>query len=210
MIWVWRCLKGSGRRSVTAGVFRQKGCARHLYGFLRRRPITKPTAAPSRRLPSGLFDELAPLHGLSRRDRTLLSLAAIVHDIGWTFGQAGHQKKSAELVFSCADLPVPVREQGIIALVAGLHGGNAPPGGFFFLLPPADRRRVRILASLLRVADGLDYLHAGSVTGIHCTIRETDVHCTLTCTSDTATEKARALKKSDLFRDVFGKTLVIA
>ena len=157
-----------------------------------------------------LFDELAPLHGLSRRDRTLLSLAAIVHDIGWTFGQAGHQKKSAELVFSCADLPVPVREQGIIALVAGLHGGNAPPGGFFFLLPPADRRRVRILASLLRVADGLDYLHAGSVTGIHCTIRETDVHCTLTCTSDTATEKARALKKSDLFRDVFGKTLVIA
>ena len=60
MIWVWRCLKGSGRRSVTAGVFRQKGCARHLYGFLRRRPITKPTAAPSRRLPSGFSTNLLP------------------------------------------------------------------------------------------------------------------------------------------------------
>src|SRR5208337_1689733 len=42
-----------------------------------------------------LFDELAPLHGLGRRDRDLLSSAAIVHDIGWIAGQAGHQKKSA-------------------------------------------------------------------------------------------------------------------
>src|SRR5208337_1282170 len=159
-----------------------------------------------------LFDQLAPLHGLGRRDRALLSLAAIVHDIGWTHGQAGHQKKSAELVLSCADLPVPVREQGVVALVAGLHGGNAQarPGGVFFLLPPSDQRRVRILAALLRVADGLDYLHAGSVTGMHCTIRETDVLCTLTCTGDAATERARATKKSDLFREVFEKPLVIA
>ena len=72
-----------------------------------------------------LFDELAPLHGLGRRDRELLSFAAIVHDIGWMAGQAGHQKKSAELILMSGDLPVPVREQGIISLVAGLHGGSA-------------------------------------------------------------------------------------
>jgi hypothetical protein len=35
------------------------------------------------------------------------------------------------------------------------------------------------------------------------------VQCELICTSDAATEKARALKKSDLFADVFGKVLVI-
>ncbi|MGA2160993.1 MAG: CHAD domain-containing protein [Methanoregula sp.] len=159
-----------------------------------------------------LFDELAPLHGLGRRDRVLLSYAAIVHDIGWIYGQAGHQKKSAELILSCPDLPVPVREQGIVALVAGIHGGNVQvrPRGFFLLLPPADQKRVRILAALLRVTDGLDYLHAGSVTGLHCMIRETDVLCTLTCTGDVTTEKARANKKSDLFADVFGKPLVIA
>jgi CHAD domain-containing protein len=159
-----------------------------------------------------LFDQLAPLHGLGRRDRALLFSAAIVHDIGWIYGQAGHQKKSAEMILSCADVPLPVREQGIVALVTGLHGGNIPvrPGGFFLLLPPADQKCVRILAALLRVADGLDYLHSGSVTGLHCTIRETDVLCELTCTGDVSTEKTRATKKSDLFADVFEKPLVLA
>jgi len=158
-----------------------------------------------------LFDELAPLHGLGPRDRALLDYAATVHDIGWTSGQAGHQKRSAELILASGGLPVPVREQGIIALVAGLHGGSARsrPTGFWLLLSSADQKRVRTLAALLRVADGLDYLHAGNVSDLHCTIHETEVQCELTCTSDAATGKARAIKKSDLFADVFGKTLVI-
>jgi len=158
-----------------------------------------------------LFDELAPLHGLLPRDRTLLLYAANVHDIGWTFGQAGHQKKSAELVLSCGDLQVTVREQGIIALIAGLHGGSDRfrPTGFWHLLSPDDQKRVRILAALLRVADGLDYLHAASVTDLHCLIGETEVQCVLSCTGDVTTEKARAIKKSALFADVFKKSLVI-
>jgi len=126
-------------------------------------------------------------------------------------GQVGHQKKSAELILSCGDLTVPVREQGIIALVAGLHGGStrSRPTGFWLLLSPADQKRVRILAALLRVADGLDYLHAASVTDLHCTIGGTEVQCVITFTGDVTTEKARAIKKSDLFADVFKRTLVI-
>ena len=159
-----------------------------------------------------LFDELAALHGLSRRDRTLLSHAATVHDIGWLHGQAGHQQESTAMILAAPSLPVPVREQGIIALVAGLHGGKIArrTDGFFTLLSPADKKRVRTLAALLRIADGLDYLHAGNVTGISCTIRESDVLCTLTGSGDLSAEKARALRKSDLFTEIFGKPLVIA
>jgi CHAD domain-containing protein len=158
-----------------------------------------------------LFDELASLHGLGQRDRHLLSYSAIVHDIGWTAGQAGHQKKSAELILMSSDLPVPVREQGIISLVAGLHGGSTRerPAGFWLLLSPSDQKRVRILAALLRVADGLDYLHTGNVTDLHCTTEGLEIQCILTGTGDLSTEKARALKKSDLFAEVFTKTLVI-
>ena len=159
-----------------------------------------------------LFDELVPLHGLSRRDRTLLSYAATVHDIGWIRGRAGHQKESAAMILSSPDLPVPVREQGIVALIAGLHGGKIPgrPEGFFTLLTRADQKKVRALAALLRVADGLDYLHAGKVTGLTCTVRIPDVLCTLSGTGDLSVEKGRAMRKSDLFSEVFGKPLVIA
>jgi hypothetical protein len=109
------------------------------------------------------------------------------------------------------DLPVPVREQGIISLVAGLHGGSTRtrPTGFWLLLSPSDKKRIRSLAALLRVADGLDYLHTGNVIDLHCTTEGPEVRCILTGTGDLSTEKARALKKSDLFAEVFGKTLVI-
>ncbi|MFZ0181525.1 MAG: CHAD domain-containing protein [Methanoregula sp.] len=196
----------SSRRSLPAKEERE--------AFLRLAAVAPDHLAHSRTvmaLALRLFDQLAPLHGLSRRDRTLLSYAATVHDIGWLHGQAGHQKKSAEMILASPGLPVPVREQGIVALVAGLHGGKmqARPDGFFTILVPADKKRVRALAALLRVADGLDYLHAANVTGLSCTVRAADVLCTLTCAGDAATEKARATRKSDLFAEVFGKPLVI-
>ena len=148
----------SSRRSLPAKEERE--------AFLRLAAVAPDHVAHSRTVTAlalRLFDELAPLHGLSRRDRTLLSYAATVHDIGWIHGQAGHQKKSAGMILASPSLPVPVREQGIISLAAGLHGGKmqARPDGLFTLLVPADQKRVRTLAALLRVADGLDYLHAG-------------------------------------------------
>ncbi len=91
----------------------------------------------------------------------------MVHDIGWNTGQSGHQKKSAELILSCAGLPVQVREQGIIAIIARLHGGNVQtrPNGFFVLLSPADQKKALVLAAILRVADGLDYLQPEASPG---------------------------------------------
>jgi len=164
------------------------------------------------RLALRLFDELAPVHGLVRRDRILLSYAATVHDIGWIRGQAGHQKESAAIILASPALPVPVREQGMIAVIAGLHSGkpDARPEGFFTLLTPVDQKKVRTLAAILRVADGLDYLHAGNVTDLTCTVRTSDILCTITGTGDLSAEKGRAIRKSDMFLEVFGKPLVIA
>jgi len=163
-------------------------------------------------LASQLFDQLKPLLGLETRDRTLLSYAALIHDIGWNEGKTGHQRKGAELILSYPKLPISVREQGIIALVAGLHGGRAQvrPQGFFVLLPERDQKRVRTLAGILRVADGLDYLHAGHVTGLSCSIQNDVITCKLTAMGDVSTEKERAVRKSDLFFEVFNKPLVIA
>lgn len=158
-----------------------------------------------------LFDELASLHGLSRRDRTLLSYAALVHDIGWSAGQKNHRENGRNLILACPDLPVPVKEQGIIALVSGLHGGKARKGkaGFWHILLPEDQHRVLALAALLRIADGLDYSPAQNVASVKCTAGKETVTVTVTGTGDLAAQKARALKKSDLFFEVFDKTVVI-
>jgi CHAD domain-containing protein len=158
-----------------------------------------------------LFTGLLTLHNLKNRDRILLRYAAIVHDIGWTGGGSGHQARGAALILAESGLLVSIKEQGMIALIAGLHGGQAAVRhkGFYRLLPQEDKKRVLLLAALLRIADGLDYTHDSCITDLRCTIRETEILCEPTGTGNTGPCRERAIKKSDLFAKVFTLPLVI-
>ncbi|WP_292368094.1 CHAD domain-containing protein [Methanoregula sp. UBA64] len=159
-----------------------------------------------------LFYGLSALHNLPDRDRALLRYAALVHDIGWAEGGAGHQRRGAGRILAAGDLPVTVKEQGMIALIVGLHGGGVTirHKGFYRLLPQADKQCVLALAALLRIADGLDYTRDNCVTDLRCTIRETEILCELTGTGDTGPCRERAIKKGDLFAEVFALPLVIS
>jgi hypothetical protein len=66
-----------------------------------------------------------------------------------------------------------------------------------------------MLAALLRIADGLDFPHTGSVHDVHCLLSADEVRCTVTGTGDMMAEKAHALHKADLFLQVFDKRFVI-
>jgi len=153
-----------------------------------------------------LFDDLAPLHGYGVMERRLLGFAGYLHDIGWTNGQKGHHVRSSRMILKDASLPVTSRDRDIIALVARYHRKRVPgktPRPFSHLKPKA-KRRVLVLASLLRIADGLDYTRANRVTAISCTIGPDAVTCTPVYDGDGSIERMRALKKADLFGKVFG------
>jgi hypothetical protein len=66
-----------------------------------------------------------------------------------------------------------------------------------------------MLAAILRIADGLDYPHTGSVHEVQCILSANEVICTVIGTGDMTGEKERAQGKTDLFLQVFDKALVI-
>ena len=160
-----------------------------------------------------LYDSLEPLHHGGAHARFLLTCAGMLHDIGWVYGQAGHNRQGAEMILSDGSLPFDLAERGNISLVAFSHRGSKSPvtHPYFTLLSPADQRLALVLSALLRVADGLDYQHTGSVQEIHCIITRDEIVCDIVAVADTDVmpEKERARKKSDLFTDVFGRGLVI-
>jgi len=157
-----------------------------------------------------LFDSLLPLHNLDKRDRFLLECAGILHDIGWKYGQKNHNKRSAAMIFADERLPLDLAERGIVALTALAHRGQVTveSHSFFTLLSPKDQKKILLLSSLLRIADGLDYLHLGTVQEIHCVI-DTTIFCDVIGSADISVEKERARSKGDLFNRVFGRILVI-
>ena len=158
-----------------------------------------------------LFDALQPLHALGTHDRFLLHCAGTLHDIGWKYGRSGHNTRGAEMVFLDGSLPFDLEERGTLAFIIQSHRGkvqiSASPYLAFVSLE--NRKRALSLAAILRVADGLDYPHTGSVREIHCILSADAVTCTLTGTGDITVEKEHAQEKSDLFCQVFDRPLVI-
>ena len=71
-----------------------------------------------------LFDALQSLHNLGAHDRFLLGCASQLHDIGWKYGQSGHNRHGAEMVFSDETLPFDLEERAILAFIVLSHRGK--------------------------------------------------------------------------------------
>lgn len=163
-----------------------------------------------------LFRELGSMHNLGPSWERRLLLGARFHDIGWKEGGKGHHKASMRILEK-EDLGLDQEDRPFVALLARYHRKAWPSLRHkrFAALCGDDRAAVRTLAAILRVADGLDYTHKNVVKGLALRIRETKsgkrrAVITLTCDSDASVEIARALKKGDLFEDVFHMELRIS
>jgi exopolyphosphatase/guanosine-5'-triphosphate,3'-diphosphate pyrophosphatase len=112
-----------------------------------------------------LFDALADRLDLDHDDRRILADAALLHDVGYHINYDRHHKHSYHLILHGELLGVTPEEQVLIANVARYHRGAEPKKkqrNYGELERPL-RERVRKLAAILRVADGLDRGHTGAV-----------------------------------------------
>lgn len=140
--------------------------ARTVREFAERCHFEAPHARQVQKLALQLFDACASRLGLDADDRANLSDAALLHDIGYHIGYQGHHKHSYHLIRHAELLGIAPEAQVVVAHVARYHRGAEPNRRRhrdYGRLDQAVRRRVKRLAALLRVADGLDRGHVAAV-----------------------------------------------
>jgi len=179
--------------------------------FAAARDPDPPHARQVEALALALFDALAPLHRMGGAERDVLSSAALLHDIGWTGGGKGHHKRSCHMILEDRTLPFEPDERQLVALVARFHRRALPdPDHVLYAgLSPENQAKVRALAALLRIADGLDNSHTGAVAALSCAVGDEEVTVDLTARSPVVAEIRAAEKKGDLFRQAYGRALVV-
>ncbi|HEY7462198.1 MAG TPA: Ppx/GppA phosphatase family protein [Gemmatimonadota bacterium] len=162
-------------------------------------------AAHVSRLALELFDDLAPLHGLEPECRQLLHVAAVLHDVGLHVEHRRHQRHSYYLIVHGGLRGFTAREIEIVANVARYHRKSLPRAGHpeFARLRKGDQRRVRVLAALLRIADGLDRGHNQVVEAVHCQVQDGRATFHVLSWHDAEIELWGARRKSDLFELAF-------
>ncbi len=122
-----------------------------------------------RKLALQLFDQLEALHGLGAAERSLLSAAALVHDIGMAVDYYAHHKHGMYLVMGRALPGFSHREQVLIALLVRYHRRGTPGDqGYAQALEAGDIDRLTTLAGLLRLAEYLERSKAQRVDEVRC------------------------------------------
>lgn len=155
------------------------------------------------RLALALFDGLRDLHGYGRCERRLLEVAGRLHDIGASQALSGdkHHKLSGDLIREL-DIPgLTKQNRTACALIARYHTKALPDASRhkrFASLGNGRREAVEWLAGILRIADGLDCRHAGTIRGLRCAVNGKGIEIRLDASGDCRMEIARAAEKQAL------------
>jgi len=158
-----------------------------------------------------LFDTLRDELELSEEDRELLEYAGYMHDIGYHISHRKHHKHALYLI-RYADLKGFTEDEiNIMANVARYHRRSTPKKRHkrFRKMDKPDQKRIKKLAGLLRVADGLDRSHYQNVQQLEIENGDEEIVLYITTEGDPQLEIWGAMRKSYLLQEITGKTLRI-
>ncbi|MEQ9095609.1 MAG: Ppx/GppA phosphatase family protein [Phycisphaerales bacterium] len=154
---------------------------------------------------------------MDAQGRGVLEASGVLHDIGYLVNHSKHHKHSYYIIANGELDGFSPRERELIANVARYHRRSPPKNSHepYAAMDNHDRKIVRRLAGILRVADGLDRTHTQVVDRVAVTIeaRASDGHpadhpntavFTVESPSDVSTDVWGAQRKSELFCSAFG------
>jgi len=153
-----------------------------------------------------IYDKIKKLHGLGRRDKLLLTVASILHDIGECINTLDHHKISYEIVRHADIVGLTQSEQEIVALICRYHTMAAPDlkEVCYQVINTETKVRVSKLAAMLRLADSLDRSHTQKYSRIDVKLCDTALTVTIHTDANVSLEQWSFAEKGRFFAEVFG------
>lgn len=154
-----------------------------------------------------LFDQLEGDLAVGPGAREWLEFAALLHDVGHHIGHRDHQHHSYYLITHGDLLGFQRDELEIIGLTTRYHRKAAPKESDdgYGALAKGERRTVRALAAILRIADGLDRSHYGVVRDVTAVRHGSRLTLRLVSDGDDAElEIWEARRRAGLLEEVLG------
>lgn len=184
---------------------------RSVVGLMRRTHVREPHAQHVARLALDLFRGLRPLHGLPNADGELLEFAALLHDIGFYIAASKHHKHGEYLIENVGLSGFSDEETHVLSQIVRYHRKSTPKESHenFVALSDSLQRKVRVLAGLLRIADGLDRTNRQLVRGVRVRILSKEIELVLSVgnAEDLELEVWSARRKADLMSEVFRRKI---
>lgn len=115
---------------------------------------------------------------LTDKEKNYLTTASLLHDIGYRIDSKSHHKHSMQMIMDMEIEEYTETEKQIVANIARYHRGALPDitkHELYAKLSSENRTKVNILASILRLADGMDKPHKNLITKIEASQNEKEI-----------------------------------
>jgi exopolyphosphatase/guanosine-5'-triphosphate,3'-diphosphate pyrophosphatase len=157
-----------------------------------------------------LFDELKAEHGLDARDRLLLEVAALLHDIGLFVNLRAHHKHSQYLISVAEIFGMSRDDLLVVSNIARYHRRGLPQRSHlpYMALDREAKIVVNKLGSILRLANALDADHQQKVKNVRVRSEGGLMVFEVEGAGDLTMERLALLARSDFFQDAFGRRVI--
>jgi exopolyphosphatase/guanosine-5'-triphosphate,3'-diphosphate pyrophosphatase len=157
-----------------------------------------------------LFDQLREEHGMSGRERLLLEVAAMLHDIGTYVSLRAHHKHTQYLLAASQIFGLSNTEVNVVANIARYHRRGLPQKGHlpYIELDQQDRLIVNKLGAILRLANGLDAEHVQNVKDVRLLKRDGAWILEVEAVDDATMEMMVATARADMFIETYGRVVI--
>ena len=158
-----------------------------------------------------LFNQLKPLHTLGKRERVLLEIASILHDVGNYIVVHSHYLHSEYIIKNSDIIGLSSEELEIIAAIAKYHSATTPSEDLshFSQISAENRRLISKLAAILRLADALDDDRQQKIQKISVSIKSQSVVISAYSNANLAYENWIFNSKSQFFQETYGLKAVL-
>ena len=174
--------------------------------FGRRLEYDQQHAEHVRELSLMLFDQLQAVHHLPVQARVQLEAGALLHDVGHRVSHRGHHKHGEYLALN-GDIPgLEGRDRNIVGAVVRYHNRKSEPEGHhpaYSVLTSTDKRVARRLASIVRIAEGLDHSHRQRILGLRASFQKAAVTFQVEARGDATEDLRDAERSANLFEKEF-------
>ncbi|MBO5373310.1 MAG: HD domain-containing protein [Lachnospiraceae bacterium] len=157
-----------------------------------------------------IFDSMKKQHGMGKRERLLLQIAAILHDCGKYVSLAHGPECSYDIIKKSEIIGLSHLEREIIACTVLYN--TYPLADYEELADKLDKSAYMIVAKLsaiLRVANAMDRSHKQKFKNVKAAIRNRQLVITIENQDDIILEKGLLAEKAEYFERVFGIKPVI-
>lgn len=157
-----------------------------------------------------IFDSTRKIHGLSKREKLLLEIAALLHDCGKYISASNIGRCSYDIIMETEIIGLSHQERVIIAYVVLFH---TEPLKYYNELKASMSREnyllIEKLTAILRIANALDRSYQQRARSIKAMVKEQTLFLTIDTTEDLTLEKGLFAPQADFFEEIFSIRPVI-